>query len=142
MLTQSIKQEIQDSKSMEELINNYRNKIWQRRFWGTMLRMLIVLLCVAVITFVLSAIVGWLDNWNVSGSLSTTLLVVLIAVLMIVVGFVGIRIILVRYRLNAAITRLDLLILWLKLNREKDNSIDKIERELQIITRIFDNKSV
>ena len=103
--------------------------------------MLIILFCVAAIAFSLSAIVGWLDNWKVSGCLSTTLLVLLIAVLIVVVGFVGYRIIVVRDRFNVALARLDLLILWLKLNKDKEFSIDKIERELQLIVRILEKQT-
>lgn len=128
---------------MEQQISKYRRKIRNQRNWGIVFRVLALLLCFSVFAFATTMIAGWRDQLKVEDNFSKVIIMVMMAVLLLVATIVGYGLPKNRRRYNVALARLDLLILRLKINDDKDMSTAAINRELQLIARIMEtNKDI
>lgn len=100
------------------------------------------MLCAAAIVLALTAVVGWCDQLEVNNVFSKVLLLAMMAVQLLVAIIVGYGLPKNRKRYNAALARLDLLILRLEINDDKDLTTAAINRELQLITRILETQTI
>lgn len=88
------------------------------------------------------AVVGWCDQLKVENTFSKVILITMMAVLLLIATIVGYGLPKNRKRYNAALARLDLLILRLEINDDKVMTTAAINRELQLITRILETSRI
>lgn len=118
-------------------IRGYKNNMRIKYYLVAIIRVVIILTCLAGVVAILCAISITKNKLSVK-----VLLVFLIVVLLAFSGFMVYRMIVVGRRYRAALDRLNLLDLRLKLKQDYDLSSSKLERELQIIARILESSLI
>lgn len=126
---------------MEQQISEYRRKIRNQRNWGIVFRVFALLLCVSVFAFAITMIAGWCDQLKVEDNFSKVIIIIMMVILLLVATIVGYGLPKNRRKYNAALARLDLLILRLKINEDMNMSMADINRELQLIARILETQT-
>ena len=135
--TRSTEVAVQEISGIEQKISEYRRRIRRQRNWGVVFRTTTMLLCAAAFVLVLTTVAGWCDQLKVEDTLSKALLIVVLVILLSVATLVGYNMTKNRGRYNAALARMDSLILRLMINVGEDISPATINRELQLIARML-----
>ena len=125
-------------KKMVKELKKYRRRLSWRCFRWNFLRFIVVALGIACIAIITGVLLGWCDNYKVNEEIHGILLLFFILLLIIVTGYVSYRMIESRSRYRCALTRLDLLMIRLQINKEKDTVLSNIDHELQLVARILE----
>lgn len=124
-----------------DVIKTFRRKLARRCFLWNILRFIVVALCVSCIAFITGVLLGWCDNYKVNEDVYGILLIFFILLLILVTGYVSYRMVESRSRYRCALTRIDLLMTRLQINKEKDTEISNIDHELQLVVRILETST-
>lgn len=124
---------------MEDTIVKYRRRLCSQRNIAVSAQGTVMLLCAVVISFLIVTFVGWIDELKIEDMFSKCLMIGLMIVLFVAFVWMEYRMNLTLQRYRAALARIELLVLKLKLNEnDKNQATGWIGRELELITSILE----
>lgn len=134
--------EMADTKDMMvDVIKTFRGKLARRCFWWSLIRLIVVALCITCIAFITGVLLGWRVNYKVNEAIYGILLLFFILLLILVAGYVCYRMVVSCSRYRCALARLDLLMTRLQINKEKGTVQSNIDHELQLVARILETSN-
>lgn len=127
------------SDSVKGCVRRYKKTVRFHYYTSVFLKLCLIVACLLGIIVITCSITGYCERLFVDGLFAKILLVFLLLVLLCTIGFVVNRLVVVGNRYRSVFSRLDVLLLRLDLDLEKDSQTSMLEKELQLITRTLES---
>lgn len=127
---------------MKDTLKKYKRQMWWWGFLRNALRFVGVILCFAGVFAIICLLLGVFKKIEVEGITLTMklFLYLLIAVFVVIPVYLIQKMVVTSTRCRKALARLDLLIIRLELQLDNELTTTQIDRELQLVARIFESQ--